>query len=94
MLHCSKCMTGLQYWISYPPGDRTRLDPETRAAHRCPSKGYDEMKHYEYGRVDLAEIELEARRMQAQAVANGVRSLAGWVRGSLKRGSQGHASSL
>ncbi|WP_172294113.1 RSP_7527 family protein [Pseudoruegeria sp. HB172150] len=47
------------------------------------------MKHLDQGRVDFAEIEREARRMQAEAVAHGFRSLRTWVRGAFKRHPEG-----
>lgn len=37
------------------------------------------------GRIDHIEIEREARRMQAEAVAQSVRSMRNWVRGALRR---------
>ena len=44
------------------------------------------MSKYEENRIDYVEIEREARRMQAEAVATGIRTMGHWIRGGFKRG--------
>ena len=39
------------------------------------------MKLNEHGRFDAFELEQEARRMQARAMAEGMRSVGRWLRG-------------
>lgn len=50
------------------------------------------MTEFEQGRIDIVEIEREARRLQAEAVAHGVRSMRSWVRGALKRHPEGRTA--
>lgn len=43
------------------------------------------MNHLDRGRIDYVDIERNARRMQAEAIANGMRHVGSWLRGALKR---------
>ncbi len=42
-------------------------------------------KYSRIGMIDQVAIEREARRMQAEAIAHGARSMRNWLRGTLRR---------
>ncbi|WP_425050028.1 RSP_7527 family protein [Psychromarinibacter sp. S121] len=46
-------------------------------------------KYDDQGRIDFVEIEREARRMQAEAMASGFRQMGSWIRGGFKRNERG-----
>lgn len=82
MLRCSKRMAGLRDWPWRPRGR-----PPSFGARRNPKfpKEKTMSRDFDTNNIDKAAIEREARRLRAQVLASGMRSVRDWTVAALQR---------